>query len=68
MVFEGDVLQELMSAKPSIYVPPDVLDQKLALLKVAPVGTKVNGVGWRRTETIFYVRIYENDLPLGERT
>ena len=68
MVFEGDVLREIMSAEPSVYVPNEVLDQKLALLKVAPIGTKVDGIGWRRTEDIFYVRIYENDLPLGERT
>lgn len=65
MRFEGEVLRELQSAEPAVYVPPDVLEQKLALLKVAPVGAKVDGVGWRRAENLFYLRIYEDDLPLG---
>ena len=60
--FEGDVLREVMSAAPQVYVPNEVLEQKLALLKVAPVGSKVPGLGWHRGKGLFYLRIYENDL------
>ncbi len=65
MRFEGEVLREIQSAEPAVYIPPDVLEQKLALMKVAPVGAKIDDVGWRRTENIFYLRIFEDDLPLG---
>jgi hypothetical protein len=60
--FEGDVLREVMSAAPHVYVPNEVLEQKLALLKVAPVGSKVPGLGWHRGKGLFYLRIYEDDL------
>ena len=63
--FEGDVLREVMSAAPHVYVPNEVLEQKLALLKIAPVGSKVPGLGWHRGKGIFYLRIYENDLSFS---
>lgn len=67
MRFDADgVMREINSAAPAMYVPPEVLEQKLALLKITPVGVKVNRVGWRRTENIFYLRIYEEDVVLGE--
>ena len=63
--FEGDVLREVMSAAPHVYVPNEVLEQKLALLKVAPVGSKVPGLGWHRGKGLFYLRIYEDDLSFS---
>ena len=65
MKFEGDECIQFVSVTPEIHVPIELIDQKLALLKAAPVGAKVSSVGWRRTENIFYLHIYENDLPLG---
>jgi hypothetical protein len=64
--FEGDELKEVASAAPHIHVPDKVLEQKLALLKVAPVGSKVPGLGWHRGKGIFYLRIYENDVAFGD--
>ena len=66
MKFEGEILREIISAAPAILVPYEVLEQKIALLKIAPVGTKIDGVGWHRAIGVFYLRIYENDLPLGD--
>lgn len=65
--FENGVCIKADSASPGLRIPPKVIAEKLALLKVSPVGAKVADVGWRRTEDIFYLRIYESDLPLGER-
>jgi hypothetical protein len=64
--FEGDELKEVASAAPHIRVPNEVLEQKLALLKVAPVGSKVPGLGWHRGKGLFYLRIYEDDVAFGE--
>lgn len=66
MKFEGEILREIISAEPATPVPWEVLEQKIALLKIAPVGTKIDGVGWHRAVDVFYLRIYENDLPLGD--
>jgi hypothetical protein len=66
VVLDGGYVVQYNSADRTIIVPPEVIEQKIALMKVAPVGAKVDGVGWRRTEDLFYLRIYENDLPLGE--
>ena len=43
-------------------------EQKLALLKAAPVGAKIEELGWRRTEDIFYLRIFKHEIKptLGE--
>lgn len=41
---------------------PGLFEQKLALLKIAPVGTELDGVGTRKTENIYYVRFYENEI------
>lgn len=62
MRFHEGKLVEFASAAPHINVPSKAIEQKLALLKVAPVGAKVDGVGWRRTEDIFYLRFYEEDV------
>lgn len=39
----------------------ELFEQKLALLKIAPVGTELNGVGLRKAANIYYVRFYEDE-------
>lgn len=65
---QGDVADINMSSPKRAMTPAliTVIEKKLALLKLAPVGAKVDDVGWRRAEDIFYLRVHENDLPLGE--
>jgi hypothetical protein len=67
-IVQGDVADINMSSPKRAMTPAlvDAIQEKLAILKVAPVGVRVDGVGWRRTEDLFYLRIYEYDLPLGE--
>lgn len=67
MEFDGDQCIGVTSVCPRTNVPIEVIGEKLALLKAAPAQTRVPGVGWRRTDTLFYLHIYEHDLPLGER-
>ena len=62
---EGAFLNAL-SACPEVRVPFQLLEEKVALLRVSPVGADVEHVGWRRAANVFYVRIYESDLNLGE--
>lgn len=38
-----------------------LFEQKLALLKIVPVGTALDGVGLRKAESIYYVRFYEHE-------
>lgn len=48
-----------------------VVDQKLALLKLAPIYTdssEVPGVGRRRARNVFYVRLYVGEYQLSEKT
>ena len=66
MEFEGGQCIGVTPVHPQTVVPIAVIDLKLALLKAAPAQTRVPGVGWRRSETLFYLHIYETDLPLGE--
>ena len=40
---------------------PGLFEQKLALLKIAPVGAVVDGVGKRKAENIYYVRFYQDE-------
>jgi len=40
---------------------PGLFEQKLALLKIAPVGTTLDGVGMRKAENIYYVRFYQDE-------
>jgi hypothetical protein len=47
-----------------------VVDQKLALLRLAPVystSSEVPGVGRRRTQSVFYVRLYDGEYQTLER-
>ena len=46
-------------------VPSALLEQKIALMKAAPVGARIDDVGWRRSETVFYIRIFDHEL-IGE--
>ena len=67
MLFDdAGVLREIQSVEPTMRVPKELLEQKVALLKVAPVGMRVDGVGLRKSDNLFYLRIYEDDLSLGE--
>jgi hypothetical protein len=65
--FKENLVHSITSTEPVISVPNKLIEQKLALLKMSPVGAKIDSVGWRRKENVFYLRIYETDLPLGER-
>ena len=66
MEFHEGICVNYKSVRTGVRIPLELIDQKLALLRVAPPRTKVPGVGWRRSESIFYLHIYESDLPLGE--
>ena len=44
-----------------------VVDQKLALLRLAPV-SEVPGVGRRRSQCVFYVRLYPGEYQTLENT
>jgi len=64
--FKEGLIHSITSVEPVISVPNKLIEQKLALLKMSPVGAKIDSVGWLRKENVFYLRIYETDLPLGE--
>ena len=44
----------------------ELFEQKLALLKIAPVGTTLDGVGKRKAANIYYVRFYEDEMGHNE--
>lgn len=60
---DGEIV-DLTSAVPTIQLPKKLIVEKLSLLKVAPVGAKIDGVGWRRAENIFYLRFYEDEVVI----
>ena len=68
VAFVDGRVAEFDSARPEMRLDLNKIDEKLALLKVSPVGAKIDGVGWRRRENLYYLRIYEEDLvdTLGE--
>lgn len=68
VVLDSGRVMEFNSAQPEKRLDLEKIDEKLALLKVSPVGAKLDGVGWRRRENLYYLRIYEEDLvnTLGE--
>ena len=45
---------------------PGLFEQKLALLKIVPVGTVLDGVGKRKAANIYYVRFYEDEMGHNE--
>lgn len=60
---EGEIVSAI-PIHPEAFHPlnvPGLFEQKLALLKIAPVGTELDGVGKRKAENIYYVRFYENE-------
>ena len=60
---EGEIVSAI-PIQPEKFHPlnvPGLFEQKLALLKIAPVGTALGGVGLRKAENIYYVRFYENE-------
>lgn len=44
----------------------ELLAEKLALLKVANVGARVDNIGWRRASNIFYIHIYNEEFEQYE--
>ena len=59
---EGGEVVEVTPAIHGVDIPPEIVREKLAILKVAPIRASINKVGWRRTEDIFYLRIYEDEV------
>ena len=60
---DGEIV-DLTSAVPTVQLPAKLIREKLSLLKVAPVGAKIDEVGWRRAENIFYLRFYEDEVGI----
>lgn len=60
---DGEIV-DLTSAVPTVQLPAKLIREKLSLLKVAPVGAKIDGIGWRRAENIFYLRFYEDEVVI----
>jgi hypothetical protein len=43
---------------------PEILEEKVALLKLTPATTPVDGVGRRINTSIFYVRLYPHEFTV----
>ncbi len=43
-----------------------VIAEKIALLKLAPLGKVIRGVGRRYSETVYYIRIRAEDMRVYE--
>jgi hypothetical protein len=46
----------------AISFTPKVLWEKISLIKLAPSGVRVVGIGWHRTHSIYYVRLYPHEF------
>ena len=54
------------------FPPPSValerlVAEKIALLKLAPIGKVVDKVGRRHSETVYYIRIFREDMKRMEK-
>lgn len=43
---------------------PEVLEEKIALIKLVSSGERVAGVGWHRSHDIYYVRLYPHEFTM----
>lgn len=60
------VIVETIPNRLHITYPDAVLEEKIALLKLTPDGGEVAGVGWRRSENIFYLRFYAGEFTVPD--
>ena len=50
----------------TIKFDPEILEEKVALLKLTPTGTKVEGIGQQVNTNVFYVRFYAGEFTVPD--
>jgi len=55
-------LYTVQSSNTGVYPKNALILERLAIMKVAPVGTKIKELGWRRTDDVFYLRFFDYEL------
>jgi hypothetical protein len=69
---EDGTIHRLINAGAEHPVPPPsptlerVIAEKIALLKLAPIGKVVRRVGRKHSEKVYYIRIYQEDMRTHE--
>lgn len=66
---EDGTIQRIINGDKGVaeFPPPSatlerVIAEKIALLKLAPVGKKIHTVGRRHSETVYYIRVFQEDM------
>lgn len=69
---EDGTIHRIINAGAECPMPPSsptlerVIAEKIALLKLAPLGKVIRGVGRRYSETVYYIRIRAEDMRVYE--
>lgn len=70
---EDGTIQRIINGDKDVaeFPPPSatlerVIAEKIALLKLAPLGKVIKKVGRRHSETVYYIRIFQEDMRIHD--